>query len=59
VQKGSMVVNTNRVIFEENQRSPCEDEPAFLPRRPTQSYWAEYQNKMFNGLWYHNSLREL
>lgn len=47
MEKGSMIVNTNRVIFEEDQRSTCEDEPAFLPRRPTQSYWAEYQNKMF------------
>ena len=44
VEKGSKDVNTNRVIFEEDQRVTCEDEPAFLPRSPPQSYSTECQN---------------
>lgn len=27
-------MDTNRIIFKENQRSPCEDKPPLLPRLP-------------------------
>lgn len=32
-----LLIDTNRIVFKENQRSPCENKPPLLPRLPPNS----------------------